>query len=169
MKRFLSVLTLLFLLLEMLTGCGLRVPRPEIKKGEFAFSVTYELHGEVNTVSGIFVCEFAGLYWTLEGGYGRDWSGYIKDGKMEEIIVLETAEDGGQVELNLHFDPGHFMGDNGRGNDEPFSPWIDVRLYDEGLYFENDTKIVEEVYGARIISYEYDAPIENTFTRFDFN
>ena len=167
MKRILSALTLLLLLTAMLTGCGIQVPRPEIKQGEFEFSVTYELHGETRTVTGIYVCEFDGIDWALDGGYHREWNGYIKGGTPEEIIVLETAPEGGVVELNLYFDPAHFMGDIHGEYDEPFSPWINVRLYDEGLYFENDTKIVEEVYGAKIISYEYAEPIKNSFALFN--
>ena len=49
-------------------------------------------------------------------------------------------------------------------NDEPFEPWNTVRIEDEeGLSFENDADLIAEVYGARIIRYEYDEPVENTF------
>ena len=58
----------------------------------------------------------------------------------------------------------HFMGDSYWEGEEPFSPLITVRVYDEGLYFENDAQLIAETYGARIISYEYDEPIENTFS-----
>ena len=154
----------MLLLSLCLTSCGLSVPRPEIKKAEFDFSVTYEINGEIKTVQGTYVCEYNGTDWAIDAGYHRDWIGYIKDGASEEIIKLEVAENGELVELNLDFEPGHFMGDSCCEGDEPFEPWISVRIEDnEGLSFENRADYIAEAYGAKIISYEYDAPIENTF------
>ena len=51
----------------------------------------------------MYVCEYDGITWSIEGGYQRVWSDYIKDGTAEEQIILATADDGGAVELNLHF------------------------------------------------------------------
>ena len=164
MTRKIFALLLALMLALMLASCGLTVPSPEIKEGEFDFTVTYEFNGEIQTVSGVYVCEYSGIDFALDGENHREWNGYMKDGNLEEIIVIATAEDGGIVELNLRFDPGHFMGDSYEEGDEPFAPMITVRLEDEeGLSFENDADLIAEVYGARIISYEYDAPIENTF------
>ena len=42
MKGKLSLLLLVLMLIGMLSGCELSLPCPEIKDGEFAFSVTYE-------------------------------------------------------------------------------------------------------------------------------
>ena len=163
MRKIICAVTVLILLLLCLTSCGITVPRPKIKEGEFNFSVTYELRGEIQTVSGVYVCEYNGTDWAIDGGYHRDWKGYVKDGEVEEIIVIATAENGGSVELFLHFNPEHFMGERCEDG-EPFEPWISVRLDDEdGLRFENDADLIAEVYGARIISYEYDEPIKNTF------
>ena len=53
------------MLSALLAGCGLEVPRPEIKEGEFDFIVTYEYNGEIKTVSGVYVCEFSGISWAL--------------------------------------------------------------------------------------------------------
>lgn len=164
MKRIIGAFVLIFMLVSMLTGCfGLSISRPEIKRGEFDFSVTYEYQGKTDTISGVYVCEFEGMDFVLDGGFCREWRGYIKDGTTEEIITLGTAEDGGIVELDLIFDPDRFMGDYYMEEDEPFKPSVSVRIYDEGLSFECDEEILAEVYGARIISYEYEAPIKNTF------
>ena len=163
MKKALGFLIALLLLSLALTSCGSQVPRPEIKSGEFNFSVTYEYAGETKTVSGVYVCEYDGIDWVLDGGFHRVWSGYIKGGTTEQNIVLGTAEDGGIVELYLAFDPDYFMGDSHWDGYEPFEPCLSVRLYDEGLYFESDAELIAETYGARVISYEYDDPIENSF------
>ena len=147
-----------------LTSCGLSEPRPEIESGEFNFSVTYEYAGEIKTVSGVYVCEFKGVDWVLDGGYYRDWNGYIKGGTLEENIVLGTAEDGNVVELYLAFDPDLLMGETAYHEDDtPFKPILSVRIYDEGLAFDDDSVMLEEKYGAKIISYSCDEPIKNTF------
>lgn len=167
MKRILCALLLILALVCMLASCGLTVPRPEINAGEFDFSVTYEVNGEAKTISGVYVCEYDGTDWALDGGSHRAWSGYIKDGTTEEVLRLAVAENGGIVELNLNFEPGHFMGDPYWEGDEPFEPWITVRLEDEeGLSFENDADLIVAAYGARIIGYTYDDPIENSFGLF---
>ena len=167
MKRIICTMFLMLAFVSTLTSCGLMVPRPEVKEGEFNFTVTYEYNGEIKTVSGVYVCEYDGIDFALEGENHREWNGYIKDGNLEENIVIAIAEDGGIVELNLHFEPGRFMGDSYYENDEPFEPWITVRIEDEeGLSFENDADLIAEVYGARIISYEYDDTIENSFGLF---
>jgi hypothetical protein len=164
MKKSSCILIVLLLLSLSLTSCGLSpTPRPEIKSGEFNFSFTYEYAGETKTVSGVYVCEYDGIDWVLDGGFHREWSGYIKGETTEENIILGTAEDGGVVEIYLAFDPDLFMGDSPWEDDEPFVPCLSVRLMNEGLYFESDPEILAETYGARIISYEYDEPIENTF------
>lgn len=164
MKKILSALLLVMVLAGMLTSCGLDVPRPKIKTAEFDFSVTYEYDGEIKTISGVYVCEYDGVDWVLDGGYHREWKGYVKDGTTEEVICLGTAEDGGIVELNLFFYPYQFMGDSHWEDDEPFAPCITVKIEDdEGLCFENDVELIAETYGAKIISYEYDEPIKNTY------
>ena len=164
MRGKLSLLLLVLMLIGMLSGCALSLPRPEIKDGEFDFCVTYELCGEVKTISGVYVCEYDGITWSLEGGYHRAWKGYIKEGTIEEQIKLATSDDGGVVELNLYFDPNHFMGDSYRQGDEPFVPQMSVRIEDDnGLTFECNADLIAENYGARVISYECDDPIDNTF------
>lgn len=169
MKKILTLLIVVCIITCMLTGCGLDVPRPEIKTGEFDFSVTYEYGGEIKTISGVYVCEYDGIDWTPDGGYHREWTGYVKDGATEEVINLGTAEDGGIVELNLCFYPDHFMGDSYWEDDEPFAPCISVKIVDGvGLYFENDAELIDEAYGASIISYEYDEPIVNGFNTFTY-
>ena len=56
------------------------------------------------------------------------------------------------------------MGDSHWGNEEPFTPRLTVKIVDDmGLCFENNSDIIAETYGAKIISYEYDEPIENMF------
>ena len=165
MRKIFSVLLLTVMLVGMLTGCGSDVPQPEIKKAEFDFSVTYEFNGETKTVSGVYVCEYNGKSWAIDGGWSRDWKGYIKDGAEEDIIIIGTTKDGNLVELNLAMLPEYFMDDFVVGYHDAPQPYISVRLVDdEGLTFLCEPDEVEAHCGAKIISYEYDEPIQNSFS-----
>ena len=165
MKKSFSILLLVVMFAGMLAGCGSDVPRPEIEKAEFDFSVTYEFNGETKTLSGVYVCEYNGLSWAIDGGYSRDWKGYIKGGKFEEIVQIGTDQNGNQIDLDFAFDPEYFMDDFVEGYDEVPVPCISVKMVsDEGLSFLCDPAEVEAHCGAKIISYEYDEPIKNSFS-----
>ena len=110
MRKIISILLLTVVLTLALTSCGIHVPRPEIKKEEFDFSVTYEINGETKTVSGVLVCEYDGTSWSLDGGYNRSWKGTITG--VESGIGYETkigtTEDGGEIIIAYGFNPSYF-------------------------------------------------------------
>ena len=167
MKRFITVMLSALLLVGGLTSCRLTVPRPEIKQGEFDFSVTYEWAGKTHTVSGVYVCEYNGNDWAPDGGYYRDWIGYIRGGEMEDVIYIDTTEDGDEIFLVLSLYPDYFMGDYSVELYGVPAPYIQIKDYDEeGLRIIHDPTMVEEICGAKIVSYEYDEPIENAFGLF---
>ena len=167
MKKLLVVTALCVLLSFALSGCGFTVPRPAIKSGEFNFSVTYEYKGEVKTVSGVFVCEYAGTSWTLDGGYSRDWTGYIKGADDNDHIILDIVEGGDEVILVLNLRPDYFMDDFSFDLYDVPAPYIMIKDYtEEGVRFLQDPVDTEGEYGAKVISHEYDEPIENSFGLF---
>lgn len=164
MRKLFSFLLLTVMLVCTLSGCDSSVPQPEIKEGEFHFSVTYEFNGEEKTVSGVYVCTYTGTSWSLDGGPHRSWKGYIKDGKVEEMFEIGTTENGEKVELDLALCPEYFMDDFVEGYHEIPKPCLSVRLVDdEGISFLYEPSEVEALCGAKIISYEYDEPIQNVF------
>ena len=173
MKKLLGALILVVLLMSMLTGCGLHVPRPSVKEAKFNFTITYELSGEVKTLSGIYECEFDGTSWSLDGGYSRDWDidvegDYVGD---DYTAIIGTTEDGGSIVISFGFNPQYFMGDTSLGEDARPQPTVFV-TYPETEAGEsklvNDPTEVAEIYGAKLIGIEYDPPIENSFSLFDF-
>lgn len=173
MKRKLTALILTLVFVCTLASCGLAVPRPEIKEGRFNFSITYEIDGEVKTFSSAYVCEFDGTSWSPEGfSSTRVWEDSIEvDHEGDDYCaIVGTTDDGGSIVLFFGIYPEYFMGDETADRGAP-EPKIYI-TYPENEYGE--TKLVDdptelaEIYGAKIISYEYDAPIENTFTLFDF-
>ena len=163
MKKTLSALLAVIMLVCMLSGCTFGVPQPEIKKGEFNFSVTYEFNGEIKTVSGIYVCKYAGVSFALDGGAHRSWEGHIK-GDIEDRSVIGTTENGDTIELVLALIPEYFMDDFVEGYHEVPAPYITITVIDEeGMGAIVDPDEIEEICGAKIISYKYDEPIKNSF------
>ena len=66
--------------------------------------------------------------------------------------------------LMLALYPEYFMGDDATGGKGTPEPWLSVTLSDgEGMSIQNEKDVIEATYGAKIISYQYDEPIENSF------
>ena len=163
MKRIVCITVLVVMLVGVLACCSYGTPEPEIEEAEFKFSVTYEFEGKVKTLSGVYVCEYEGVDWALDGGPHRSWSGYIKDSDMEEMICIGKGPDGGEIHLDFCFNPEYLMGDPEAYVEEIPKPTISVTMKNEGIYFLTEPQEVEEYCGAKIINYEYDEPIKNTF------
>ena len=171
MKRILVVTAIVMLLVFTLSSCGLTVPRPETKEGRFNFSITYELNGEEQTLSAVYVCNYDGVSWSLDGGYGRDWRAHTEggyEGNDDYSAVIGKTEDGGDIILFFGIYPEYFMGDStaDRGAPEP-SVYIAYPEDENGsVVLVNDPDEVLEVYGVRVVSAKYDEPIENSFGLF---
>ena len=162
MKKLICILIVLMLLLLSFTSCGLTVPRPEVKKGEFDVAITYEVNGEAKTLDLVYVCEYDRVAWTLEGTYYRAWNGdFVGYDDGDVIPVLET--EGGKVALCILIYPEYFMG-------EPdyidFSPIVltNYIYYEDGSeMIIDDQELIAEEYGVKVIGCEYSEPIKNTF------
>lgn len=169
MKRIIGAAVLVLMLSSILSGCGLEVPRPEIRKAEFNISVTYELFGEVKTLNGVYACRYTGVDFALDGGsFYRTWSGAFESGIEDEILDIGATDDGGVITLTFCLFPEYFMGDPEYANHTP-DAWVSVIYYayrdKYSATYENiidDSETVAE-YGARLISLECDPPIENSF------
>ena len=173
MKRILIIFALMLIIAVSLTSCGLTVKRPEVKNGDFNFSITYELYGEVKTLSAVYACEFDGTSWSLDGGYGRDWKSSTEgdyEGDDTYSAIIGKTEDGGDIILFFGIYPEYFMNDPAcdRGEPEPsiYISYPENENGESGLV--NIPEEVEALCGAKIISYEYDSPIENSFGMFNF-
>ena len=171
MKRKIFGLAFLLALVLMLGGCEFIQPPPAIKEGKFDFSITYELSGEQKNFSATYVCEYDGVSWSIEGGdFNRDWKDRVEGSYEGDTYSAEIGktEDGGTIVLFFGIYPHYFMGDftGDRGAPEP-SLYITYPVDpDGGMRHVGDAAEIEEVYGAKIIGYEYAAPIQNTFAFF---
>lgn len=168
MKTKTIILILAAALVLTFTSCGLTVPRPEIKEGEFDLSVTYELNGEQKTLSAVYICEYDGVSWSIEGGdFSRDWADRTEgDYKGDDYsATIGKTEDGGDIILFFGVYPEYFMDDStgDRGTPEPSLHISYPEDEDGGMRHVGDAQEIEREYGARIISYNYEKPIENSY------
>ncbi len=160
MKKISTLLILLLLLSLGLTGCGFNVPRPEVKEGRFNITVTYEHNGEVKNASAVYVCEYDGIVWYNVNGdpfvnWKESFEGDIKDGG---IIPICNTDDGGEIFISLLLCPEYFMGDP---NYAEHTPIVRAEIFYDDRQID-DAEIIAE-YGVKLISYEYDEPIENSY------
>ena len=160
---FTAVLIAAVLIAASFTGAFARVSRPEIKEGEFDFALTYELDGETKKIEGTYVCKFEGTSRAIDG-VGHDWKGYIKDHSDSEDYEIKTTDEG-VIKIDLDICSEFFMSDPfyesivSSDDPEPMPYLYVVAEASEneymGNYYEGDD--------VRIISFEYDAPIENIY------
>ena len=149
-------------------GAFRSVPKPEIKQGEFNFALTYEVDGKKEKIEGTYVCKFKGVYRALDG-IGRRWTGYIKGHEdSNDYIIKETDE--GTIWLNPDISADFFMADpNYKLSENTDDPKPEPYLYvtSEATDIEDSAKEVifsdYEGEDVKIISVEYDEPIENIY------
>lgn len=149
------------------TGMFITVPKPEIKEGEFDFALTYELDGETKRLEGTYVCKFEGIYRQLDG-VGRQWSGYIKDHDYFTAYNIKTT-DKATIMIELDLSPEFFMSDpsyriNADTDNPKPEPYVYITSGDpsaEDTANEIDFSLYED--DVKIISFEYDEPIENIY------
>lgn len=137
--------------------------KPEIKEGEFDFVLTYEVDGEIGTIEGTYVCKFEKVEYFIDG-VDREWTGYIKGHERDTAYALKTTDEG-IIKVELDLSPEYFMSDpfykSNINADEPKpEPYLYITEVESELeykfnYYEGDD--------VKIISYEYDPPIENTY------
>ena len=149
-------------------GAFRTVPKPEIKEGEFDFALTYEVDGETKVIEGTYICEFDKVVRALDG-VGRHWNGYIKDHDYFTDYEIKTTDEG-VIKINLDICPEFFMSDPTyeiiKSPDDPKpEPYIYITSGD--LTSDNPSEEISfnlyEEDDVKIISFEYDQPIENTY------
>ena len=172
MKKRLACTVLAVALVSTFTACY-KPPDPTVKEGAFDFSITYEIGGTQETISSVYVCEFQESRMLMDGWY-ITWNAYIEDSEIEALVndesyyggILIGTNEYGNVYLDLSLDAGYLMAEPGKAHRE-YKPSIFIRYNEEtaeklDTYEESEPAILES-YGVKLISYECDAPIENTY------
>ena len=144
------------------------IPKPEIKTAEFSFQLTYEMDGERKTIDGVYVCEFDGIDRSFEGA-SRQWTGYIKDHDDSTCYLLKTTNKC-DIKVELDFAPDYFMSDPDFIDSYEIipEPYIYITSGDPAIE-DPANELFFELYDGddiKIISFEYDDPIENNYGYF---
>ena len=161
MKRIISILTLMFVLLSF-SACA-HIPAPEITKAEFPFEIVYEIDGEIKVIDDVFVCEYEGIEWNEGHGRYRQWKGYVKSSGKDHVVLLEDG--------NLKFackvgTAAYYMGDPSMANAGEYAPSIYyIRTFESGGVSSGVAGIepLLEEYKLKLISWKLSRPIENYF------
>ena len=150
--------------LYILHGTG----RYYFKEGEFDFVLTYELDGEEKKIDGTYVCEFDGVSRAIDG-VSRDWTGYIKDHDNFTEYEIKTTEEG-TIKIELDISPEFFMSDPNyklsENTDDPKpEPFVYITSGDPTIE-DPANEVTFDLYkgdDVKIISFEYDEPVENIY------
>ena len=163
MKKIICLLMALLIFSLGLTSCGLTMPRPEVKEGQFDVLVTYEVGGETKTLALVYVCEYDRVKMTLEGTRYRAWNGHFEGYGGGDVIDIFEADDGSRIVLNVSIYAEYFMGEPDYVDFHPGAKTERIYFEDGIEMIDYDEELICEDYGVRIISIDYDEPIENTF------
>lgn len=163
MNFFQKIISLFITFISMIAFWGSDT-KPVIKEVEFDFVLTYEVDGKIGTIDGTYVCKFEKVEYYLDG-INRKWTGYIKGHEESTAYALKTTDDG-IIKVELDISPEFFMADpHYKSNENTDHPKPEPYLYITDAenpeyeykfnYYEGDD--------VKIISFEYDAPIENIY------
>ena len=155
-------------MLASIHGAFKTVAKPEIKEGEFDFALTYEVDGENKVIEGTYVCEFDGINRAIDG-VGRRWNGYIKDHDDFTNYEIKKTDDG-VIKIDLNICSEFFMSDPqyqmivSSEQTKP-EPYIYITSGDPSIEDPANevTYALYEGDDVKIVSFEYDAPIENIY------
>ncbi|MBQ1271264.1 MAG: hypothetical protein IIY11_06355 [Clostridia bacterium] len=146
--------------------------KPEIRYGEFPFTLVYEIEGKEKVIEDVIVCEYNGIEIDKrQQRKVRVWDGYIKSNSLEYIKLIGLYDELGNEYCRVCFDwwdAEYYMDDRSEHSNVAPNTIANRIIY----YRRGDTKWVEkkmssqeayEEYGLRIISWECAPKIKNTF------
>ncbi len=134
--------------------CGI-AKKPAITQGEFPYSITYSVQGEVKTLEGVYHAEFTG-----NESYADNTS-RIYDGDDETWFTVYEDE-GGKVQIITHMYPEYLMGDPQDSDyfgDRDFAPEL---VYYDAEGYELEDEALKAEWDVEILEWEYPTPVENT-------
>jgi len=162
-------------------------PKPDIKYGEFDFTLQYEINGEIKTIEDTAICEFDGFGQRSTAGQDRKWKTYLKSGNdkafqednehgalyipMLDVSDRNIMDESGCKVLSLFFIGGtghYYMGDDESINSREAQDFNDVYYVyqkQDGTTGHNTfgADVAFEKIGVRLVDWEVEEPIENEF------
>lgn len=172
MKKKTLIIILVVLTVLVLAICGPLIyillsvqlqkspPKPQIKYGEFDYSLVYSVSGEEIRADGTLIFEYDGVSKQLNG-VSNKWKTYIKGTKEAKILVSENEE--GKIYIFLPADARYYMDDPGfelAGLQIQEKPWF---VYEANALSSSSEEEQKALRGLEIVEWEIEEPIENVY------
>lgn len=144
--------------------------KTEITYGEFPFTITYEVNGEMKKVEDAVVCEYDGIKNLGTAGKYRTWKSKLKSGN-ERVTLLRSEEENKICEITISPGlPEYYMGDFIQDKTEYEKNMLDDRYLGYIEWKDGEQTGIsiskEEVYERfklKVIEMDFSEPIENVF------
>lgn len=174
-KKIIGICAIVLVAILLFLAIGYGKFEPEITRGEFPISITYEYQGEIFTINDTVVCEFDRVHKNLFDET-RYWKESNKNGPGGNYVIWQ--ENNSHLYIYTNLDGLYLMGDplfekvlkesdgDGMAYNVPSGYFWDDELGEE--FYDEESLAAR---GFRLISYEYPEPIENSFhyAGFEFN
>ena len=175
MKNVLKAFLIIIIVLCVLTmaSCGIKVPA--ITEGEFPIYLEYEINGERYIIDDVVVCSFRQID-TTSLLPSRTYSASLKNKSKRTLISFEENTESkltkgrinekASVYLYIGYG-GYYLGDPDHKDHTPYIGYRETYKTEPKVTYEDDTELtneqLEEIFGIKIIRFEFSSPIENTF------
>jgi hypothetical protein len=173
MKKIIVIILTLIIIFIFL-GCQYN-REPQIQDGEFSIYLEYEIDGNIYVIDDIVVCRYNGFDTTS----CRPIRTYSDSLKYKSSLTLVTFEENTEskltsgrinekasIRLNVG-NGGYYLGDPDRKDMGPYIAYFESYKTEPKVTHNYVTKLtnkqLEEIFGIKIIRFEFDAQIENTF------
>lgn len=138
-------------------------PKPQITSGEFPYSITYKINGEMKVLEGKYICRFIGVSWNEGQGKFRKWEGNINN--TDETAVLLTEDEMNKVYCYVG-SAEYYMGDTESYSGKyPVTPHLFVEKKHEDDRTIWSPEKIASTYEIEIISWSFSKPIQNDFIK----
>ena len=175
MKKLLKVVFLIMIVScvpTLFSGC---VKEPVVTEGEFPIYLEYEMNGERYVIEDVVVCNFKKID-TTSIRPSRWYSASLKYKSKRTIISFEENTESKLTKGRINEessvllcigDGGYYLGDPDEKDRGPYIGYHEVYKTEPKVTHNRITKLtneqLEEIFGIKIIKFEFSEPIENTF------
>ena len=175
--RLIAVLMVIPALAWVLPSCSVfgRTSPPSVTEGEFPFLMEYEYDGSTYVIEDVAVCTYDGEN-PDSGVPRRDYVTELKQGSSMRVLTFaentESALTEGQINVSSYLElyygfGGYYLGDPLDEDRGPAFRYSETSLSPTGVSGTTVTRLtkeeVEELFGIKILRFEFSEPIQNTF------
>ena len=174
----LVVFVLNFIVWTSVLVVGLFSPKltaPEITSGEFPFVIEYEFDGKTYIIEDTVVCSYEGNSpgaWVPTRTYSYDLKNDSNrlmielDANTESLLTKGQINEESRIVWYYGYG-GYYLGDPEEADSGPCINYVEIYRTSPKVSHQQKTPLtneqLEELFGIKIIRFEFSSPIENTF------